>query len=205
MVEAQLARRGIRDARVLEAMRTVPREEFVLPRWRDAAYDDRPLPIEEGQTISQPWVVARMAEAARVSAADRVLEVGGGSGYAAAVLGLLAREVHVVERHPPLAEAARARLHRLGETNVHVHEGDGTIGLPDLAPFDAIIVSAGGPRVPEALKAQLSDGGRLVIPTGTMRNSQRLLLVLREGEAFETEDLGAVCFVPLIGAEGWEP
>ena len=204
MVEMQIASRGVRDVRVLEAMRMVPREAFVEASMREFAYDDTPLPIEAGQTISQPFIVAAMIEAARVRAGDRVLEVGAGSGYASAVLGRLAREVHAIERHDALARLAKARIRALGFSNVHVVRGDGTLGLPEYAPYDAIIVSAGGPEVPEGLLEQLADGGRLVIPVGRDPRSQELLRVVRTSEGhFDRESLGRVQFVPLIGVEGW--
>ena len=203
MVERQIRARGIRDPRVLQAMQEVPRELFVPPGQRPWAFEDGPLPIEEGQTISQPFIVALMAEAARVAPTDRVLEVGAGSGYAAAVLGRLAAEVVAIERHPPLARAAQDRLRGMGVPNVRIVEGDGTLGLPESAPFDAIVVSAGGPRVPEALKAQLAPGGRLVIPVGPEGGPQDLRRVTRVGDGFEEESLGGVRFVPLIGAQGF--
>ena len=202
MVTEQIVRRGVRDPRVLAAMRSVPREEFVAPALARVAYHDRPLPIEEGQTISQPFIVAVMTEALDVDETDRVLEVGAGSGYAAAVLGLLAAEVHTIERHPRLARIAGERLARLGFTNVRVHTGDGTLGLPEHAPFDGIIVAAGGPDVPRNLLAQLAEGGRLVIPVGPP-HAQSLLRITRRGGEYTTENLGAVAFVPLVGKEGW--
>lgn len=204
MVETQLRARGVRDARVLAAMGEVPRERFVPPRHHDLAYEDAPLPIEEGQTISQPYIVAYMLEAARIGASDRVLEVGAGSGYASAVLSRVAKEVYAIEWHQALANLAAARLEVLGYENVHAMHGDGTLGWPDRAPFDAIIVSAGGPDVPQPLLAQLAIGGRLVIPVGTDPRSQELLLVTRTGEhEFDRASLGSVQFVPLVGSEGW--
>jgi protein-L-isoaspartate(D-aspartate) O-methyltransferase len=166
MVERHLARRGIADARVLKAMEAVPRETFVDEGFEEFAYEDSPLPIAEGQTISQPYIVARMAEAAEIDPADNVLEVGAGSGYAAAVLSHLAREVSAIERHAALAQKAAARLAALGRRNVKLRTGDGTKGWPEKAPFDAILVSAGGPAAPRALKEQLKIGGRLIIPIG---------------------------------------
>ncbi|MGP3698526.1 protein-L-isoaspartate(D-aspartate) O-methyltransferase [Rhodobacter sp. NSM] len=205
MVDCQLRARGIVDRRVLEAMGRVPREEFVDEARRAVAYEDTPVPIIGGQTVSQPWIVARMAEAARIGPTDRVLEVGTGSGYAAAVLGLLAAEVMGIERLAALAGPAAERLARLGYDNVSVHEGDGTLGLPEAAPFDAILVAAGGPSVPQALFDQLAPWGRLVMPVGPARREQRLLRIIRTGPVdFTTEDLGAVRFVPLLGAQGWE-
>jgi protein-L-isoaspartate(D-aspartate) O-methyltransferase len=204
MVERQVARRGVRDSRVLAAMRHVPREAFVPEGLREFAYEDSPLPIEAGQTISQPYVVALMLEAAGISAGDRVLEVGAGSGYAAGVASRIARRVYAIERHKPLAKLAASRLERLGYDNVEVRVGDGTRGWPEAAPFDAILVAAGGPRVPEALKAQLVIGGRMVIPVGVNQTEQHLIRVTRTGPArFVEEDLGGVAFVPLIGEEGW--
>ena len=203
MVARHLAARGIDDPLVLAAMGEVPREAFVPEHLHEFAYEDGALPIEAGQTISQPYIVARMIELAEVKAGDKVLEVGAGSGYAVAVLGRIAGKVYAIERHPELAALARARLKRLGYSNIEIICGDGTKGLPEQAPFDAIIVSAGGPAVPEALKRQLAPNGRLVIPIGPA-TYQSLIRVRRMGEdAFEEEDFGPVAFVPLIGAEGW--
>ncbi|MGD9855627.1 MAG: protein-L-isoaspartate(D-aspartate) O-methyltransferase [Planctomycetaceae bacterium] len=205
LVESELRRLGIRDHAVLHAMRTVPREEFVPEELREFAYRNTPLPIAAGQTISQPLVVAHMAEALRLKPSDRVLEVGAGSGYAAAVLSRIAREIDTIERHPELAQTAAERLLQVGYHNVHVMCGDGTLGWPEHAPYDAILVSAGGPRVPPALLQQLSIGGRLVIPVGAEKDTQELIRVTRRGEDdFQREDLGPVRFVPLIGAAGWE-
>jgi protein-L-isoaspartate(D-aspartate) O-methyltransferase len=204
MVREQIAARGVRDRAVLDAMRSVPREAFLPPKLAEFAYADTPLPIERGQTISQPYIVAVMAEALRLTPADRVLEIGTGSGYAAAVLGRIAREVYTIERHEELASLAARRLEALGYRNVHVRHGDGTLGWPEHAPFDAIVVAAGGPKVPPALREQLSVGGRLVIPVGEERDLQKLLRVTRLADGtFVEEDLGGVRFVPLIGAEGW--
>jgi protein-L-isoaspartate(D-aspartate) O-methyltransferase len=205
MVRTQLAARGIVDSRVLEAMRRVPRECFVAEEFAPYAYDDGPLPIAEGQTISQPFVVAYMIEVAAVQPGDRVLEVGTGSGYAAAVLAQIAAEVHTVERHAPLVEAACERLRRLGCGNVSVHHGDGSTGWPEAAPFDVVIVSAAGPAIPDALLHQLAPGGRLVMPVGEGRGVQRLRRLRRAGEdQFEEEDLAPVAFVPLIGEHAWD-
>jgi protein-L-isoaspartate(D-aspartate) O-methyltransferase len=203
MVRDQVAARGVRDPAVLHALRAVPREAFLPPELEEFAYDDTPLPIAAGQTISQPYIVALMAEALALGPGDRVLEVGTGSGYAAAVLGRMAREVFTIERHADLAETAAARLRRLGFANVHVRAGDGTLGWPEAAPFDAIVVAAGGPRVPPALVEQLAPGGRLVIPVGEAREQRLVRLVKRPDGTCAREELGGVRFVPLIGAEGW--
>nr|CAD6437848.1 protein-L-isoaspartate(D-aspartate) O-methyltransferase [Rhizobium sp. Q54] len=203
MVEAQIARRGVRDKHVLEAMRIVPREHFVAKGMAEFAYEDAPLAIEEGQTISQPYIVAAMMEAAEVRPGDRVLEVGAGTGYAAAILSQVAEHVYAIERHEALAASAQRRLANLGYANVDIIVGDGTRGLPDHAPFDAILVAAGGPAVPEALKEQLAIGGRLVIPVGE-EFSQTLCKVIRRTQtSYEEASLGAVRFVPLIGEQGW--
>jgi protein-L-isoaspartate(D-aspartate) O-methyltransferase len=203
MVERQLVRRGIRDHRVLEAMREVPRQEFVEAGMEEFAFDDTPLPIGAGQTISQPYIVAFMAEAAGISEDDKVLEVGTGSGYAAAVLARLAKAVYTIERHATLADEAARRLKQAGIGNVFVRTGDGSLGWTDAAPFDAIIVAAGGPEVPAALKQQLAIGGRLVIPVGESE-AQSLLKLTRVSEAvYDTEELAPVRFVPLVGAQGW--
>ncbi|MBM3531041.1 MAG: protein-L-isoaspartate(D-aspartate) O-methyltransferase [Alphaproteobacteria bacterium] len=204
MVASQIARRGVKDPHVLDAMRQVPREHFVAEGMAEFAYEDSPLPIAEGQTISQPYIVALMIEAARVRPGDRVLDVGTGSGYAAAVLSQIAGKVHSIERHGPLADAARRKFERLGYGNIEVRHGDGTLGWPEAAPFDAILVAAGGPEIPEAMRKQLKVGGRLIIPVGTQGDSQELIRVVRDGEdRFHEEDLGPVTFVPLIGAQGW--
>jgi protein-L-isoaspartate(D-aspartate) O-methyltransferase len=204
MVDRQIAGRGIRDAHVLSALRTVPREEFVPEKLRRYAYDDRPLPIGEGQTISQPYVVALMIEAAALRPGERALEIGTGSGYAAALMGQIASDVFSVERHGALAERARSCLAQLGYANIRVHRGDGTLGLPDEAPFDVIIASAGGPHVPEAWKEQLAAGGRIVMPVGRHHGYQDLVKLVRaSGGGFTKELLGGVRFVPLIGAQGW--
>jgi protein-L-isoaspartate(D-aspartate) O-methyltransferase len=182
----------------------VPRAEFVAAEHRSAAYDDMPLPIGEGQTISQPYVVAYMAEALELREEDRVLEVGTGSGYAAAVLGRIVAEVFSVERHRELAESAAERLQRLGYDNVHVRCGDGTRGWPEEAPFDGIMVSAGAPSIGDSLLAQLAPGGRLIIPVGPDPSSQELLRVRKTSDGGTSEErFGAVRFVPLLGEEGW--
>jgi len=203
MVSEQLARRGIRDVAVLDAFGRVPREEFVDQELRRHAYDDCPLDIGHGQTISQPYVVAMTVDALALSGHERVLEIGTGSGYAAAILGLLAREVDTIERIPELAATATERLARLGFSNVHVHCADGTLGWLPSAPYEAICVAAGAPRPPRPLLDQLAVGGRLVIPHGDA-SSQRLARIIRRDEqTFVEEDLGEVRFVPLVGAEGW--
>ncbi|MFO0828214.1 MAG: protein-L-isoaspartate(D-aspartate) O-methyltransferase [Phycisphaerales bacterium] len=204
MVREQIEARGVRGPLVLEAMRAVPREEFVDEELRDSAYDDSPLPIGQGQTISQPYIVALMIEASRLSTTDRVLEVGCGSGYAAAVMSRIAAEVYAIERYASLADDARARLARLGCANVHLICGDGSRGWREHAPYQVIIVSAGGPEVPPSLLEQLAVGGRLVIPVGDDRGDQELIRVWRTDErAFKRESLGRVHFVPLVGREGW--
>ena len=202
MVDLQLAKRGIRDARVLQAFRDVPREAFVPPDLAEFAYNDSPLPIGDGQTISQPYIVALTVDALRLSAGDRVLEIGTGSGYAAAILSRIAKAVYTVERLPELAEQARGRLFRLGLGNVFVHRGDGTLGWTDHAPYDAIAVAAGGPEIPRALLSQLAPGGRLVIPVGP-EDAQVLMRVTREDGTFRTEEISNVRFVPLVGEQGW--
>jgi protein-L-isoaspartate(D-aspartate) O-methyltransferase len=204
MVEKQIAARGIRDPALLDAFRIVPREAFVDQGFEEFAQEDGPLPIGEGQTISQPYVVALMIEAAELKPGDRVMEVGAGSGYAAAVMSRVARRVYAIERHASLVEQARRRFAKLGYDNIELRPGDGTKGWPEAAPFDAIIVSAGGPQVPESLKAQLAVGGRLVIPVGEDERRQSLRKLVKTGaSSFESEDLGAVAFVPLIGEQGW--
>ena len=204
MVDHQIASRGIRSELVLGAMRAVPREAFLPASLAEFAYDDTPLPIAEGQTISQPYIVALMTEALRLEGGERVLEIGTGSGYAAAVLSRIAHDVYTVERVGQLAERAAATLADLGCVNIHVLHGDGTLGWPDHAPYDAIVVAAGGPDVPEALKAQLAVGGRLVIPIGSDRHVQELVRVTRRSrDDYETEEIADVRFVPLTGAEGW--
>ena len=204
MIERHLRARGIRDQRILTAMAEVPREEFVAPSLVEFAYEDAPLPIEEDQTISQPYIVALMTEALELAPRDRVLEIGTGSGYAAAVLSRVAHEVYTVERHGVLADSARRRCRDLGYANVQVLEGDGTLGWAEHAPYDAIVVAAGGPEVPEPLKEQLAVGGRLVIPIGPTPRLQRLVRLRQvEPGRFEEEDLGDVRFVPLVGEEGW--
>ena len=206
MVETQIAGRGIRDEHVLRAMRSVPRERFVDEDLAPYAHDDGPLPIGAEQTISQPFMVAWMVEAAGVGPDDAVLEVGTGSGYAAAVLAQVAASVHSIERLELLTRTARERLDALGYRNVHLRTGDGTLGWPEAAPFDAILVAAAGPEVPRPLKEQLRLGGRLLMPldVGAPGGTQQLLRVVRRGEdEFEQHVLGGVAFVPLIGRHGW--
>jgi len=199
MVGEQIEPRGVTDPRVLQAMRQVPRERFVDPDQADHAYEDRPLPIAEGQTISQPFIVALMLQAAGIKPSDRVLEIGSGAGYGAAVLSELAMRVWSIERHPKLARMAGSRIAELGRANVTVLRADGSNGWPPAAPFDAIIVTAGGPVIPEALKQQLSVGGRLIIPVGPYGEVQKLMKVTRASAAeWIEEDLGAVQFVPLV-------
>ncbi|MGD8281303.1 MAG: protein-L-isoaspartate(D-aspartate) O-methyltransferase, partial [Gemmatimonadota bacterium] len=198
-----LARAGIHDSLVLDALREVPREAFLPPELQEFAYQDTPLPIGEEQTISQPLIVALMAQAARLQPGHKVLEVGTGSGYAAAVFSRVADEVYSIERLPSLAGTAEERLEELGYDNVHVRVGDGTLGWPEAAPFDAILVAAGGPDPPPSLMEQLAPGGRLIIPVGDTPREQRLVCVERRGERFVRTDLGGVRFVPLVGAEGW--
>jgi protein-L-isoaspartate(D-aspartate) O-methyltransferase len=200
MVARQLAARGIRDGRVLEAMRTVPREEFLPPELVEFAYEDSPLPISEQQTISQPYIVALMTDLLDLEGGERVLEIGTGSGYQAAILSTLAREVFSIEVVEPLARAAAEKLARLGYRNVEVRSGDGAKGWPEKAPFDAIIVTAAaGEGVPPDLVAQLRSGGRMVIPVGKGRWSQNLLLVTKDEVGHVTEkSVLPVAFVPLV-------
>ncbi len=205
MVREQLIARGIRDPRVLEAMRRVPRHEFVPPHLRDHAYEDGPLPIGGGQTISQPYIVAYMTQALALRPDDVVLEIGTGSGYQTAILCELARQVYSLERRPELAERAREVLTRLGYRHVQLHVGDGTQGLPEFAPYDAILVTAAAPAIPAPLREQLAEGGRLVLPTGD-RKQQILRRVRRQdGDHWTVEDLIAVVFVPLYGQHGFTP
>ena len=204
MVARQLRARGIADEPVLTAMSTVPREAFLDQRQRDYAYADEALPIESGQTISQPYVVARMTELLGTRPGDRILEIGTGSGYQAAVLAAMGVRVTSIERHAGLAEQARRRLNDvLPEVPVEVRVGDGTRGAPDGAPWDGIIVTAAAPAIPDALREQLAEGARLVIPVGP-RSRQELLVVTRHGDEWVEQPDGAVVFVPLIGDEGFE-
>ncbi|MBI3665995.1 MAG: protein-L-isoaspartate(D-aspartate) O-methyltransferase [Acidobacteria bacterium] len=204
MVERQLQRRGIRDPRVLEAMRRVPRHEFIPETYRHMAYDDEPTPIGCGQTISQPYMVAAMAEALALTGAERVLEVGAGSGYHAAVLAELAADVLTIEREPALVAAARENLARTGYARVRVMEGDGSLGYPEAASFDAISVAAGAPEVPFRLLEQLDERhGRLVIPVGS-RDDQELRLICKSLEGLRTRIVNYCRFVPLLGAQAWK-
>lgn len=204
MVDRQIAARGLDDPALLAAFRAVPREDFISGDYADYAYQDSPLPIESGQTISQPYIVALTIYAARIKAGDKVLEVGAGSGYAAAVIGQIAGEVIAVERHHELVELAQTRMRRLGYHNVKIVEGDGTLGWPEDAPFDAIVAAASGSHVPKSWIAQLKPGGRIVMPIGEPHAAQSLIKVTKlEDGKFKHEDLGGVRFVPLIGAEGF--
>jgi protein-L-isoaspartate(D-aspartate) O-methyltransferase len=204
MVQVQIAARGVRDEAVLRAMGEVPRERFVSEEYLRYAYDDCPLPIASGQTISQPFIVAAMIEAAEVKPTDRVLEIGAGSGYAAAVLSRIARNVIAIERHQGLADTGAQRMRELGYDNVQVICADGSQGWLESAPYDAIIASAGAPAIPQALKEQLDLGGRLVIPVGAAEEGQRLIKLRRESATtLIEEDLGGVAFVPMIGVQGW--
>jgi protein-L-isoaspartate(D-aspartate) O-methyltransferase len=202
MVREQIARRGIRDKRLLEAMRTVPRHRFLPEGQRRWAYADGAQRIGLGQTISQPYIVALMTDVLKLMGDERVLEVGTGSGYQAAILSLLAAEVHTIERHPKLAEDARRVLDELGINNVHVHIGDGTLGLHEYTPYQGIMVTAAAPNVPQSLLQQLDDGARLVLPVGE-RFSQVLQVWQRKGDKYTHNTITAVAFVPLIGKEGW--
>ncbi|MFY3773799.1 protein-L-isoaspartate(D-aspartate) O-methyltransferase [Marinobacter sp. MA] len=204
MVDYQLRARGIESPLVLEAMGRVARERFVPERMRDCAYDDSPLPIGAGQTISQPYIVALMTEALDLEGGERVLDIGTGSGYAAAVLGCIAGEVFSIERVEELADRAARALAAEGFDNVEVCCGDGTMGWPEHQPYDGIVVAAGAPAVPDSLKHQLAVGGHLVIPVGSEHSVQTLMRVTRLAEdEFRTDNLGAVRFVPLLGEQGW--
>jgi len=204
MVRRQIAARGLRDPLLLDAFRSVPREMFVPPDEQARAYEDHPLPIGAGQTISQPYIVALMIAEAGIGSRDRVLEVGAGSGYAAAVIGRIAAVVVAIERHPQLALEARERLAKLGFGNVEIVEGDGSRGWPAAAPFDIILAAASGSHVPPPLIDQLAPGGRLVMPVGRPGDVQQLVRVTKRRDGrLEHSDLGPVRFVPLIGEEGW--
>ena len=202
MIRAQLQRRGITDTRVLQAMREVPRHAFVPPEWRHEAYSDRPLPIANDQTISQPYMVAIMTQSLALQGHERVLEVGTGSGYQVAVLSRLAAQVYSIEYFPDLAETARAVLQRLGYTNVQVMTGDGGLGLPAHAPYHGILVAAAAPHVPQSLLGQLAEGGRMAIPVGSVA-SQELLIITRHGDDYPQARSVPCRFVPLLGREGW--
>ncbi len=202
MIDRDLRPRQITDPRVLAAMAAVPREQFVPEPLRQRAYDDCALKIASGQTISQPYTVAFMCQAAQISQDDHVLEVGTGSGYGAAVLSRLARHVDSIERLPELAESARQALNRAGCDNVTLHVGDGSLGLPGAAPFDAIIVTAAAPKLPQPLLDQLTDGGRLIVPVDTSSSGQSMMRYTRRGDYLSSEDLGGFVFVPLIGDYG---
>ncbi|MBE9514218.1 MAG: protein-L-isoaspartate(D-aspartate) O-methyltransferase [Chloroflexi bacterium] len=202
MVESQLMRRGIKDRRVLDAMRQVPRHLFIPKDMRDLAYCDGPLPIGQGQTISQPYIVALMTELLELTGQEKVLELGTGSGYQAAILSRLVSQVYSVERHATLAEQAEKVFTQLGYDNIVISVGDGTLGWPEHSPYEAIIVTAAAPDVPQPLMEQLADGGRLVAPVGS-RWSQVLAKVKRQGETLTKEHLTAVAFVPLVGKYGW--
>jgi protein-L-isoaspartate(D-aspartate) O-methyltransferase len=203
MVRSQIEARGIVDERVLDAMLTVPRHRFVPPHLEGSAYRDSPLPIGQGQTISQPYIVALMTEMLQLKGHEKVLEVGTGSGYQAAILGQLANEVVTVERIPALAEEASSLLAQLGYTNIRVEVSDGTQGWEADAPYDAIIITAAAPEVPEPVQEQLADGGRLLVPVGP-RWTQTLVRVHRAGDQFRIEQSIGVAFVPLIGKHGWQ-
>lgn len=203
MVEEQIRRRGIRDPRVLEAFVHVPRHQFLNSEYQTEAYEDRPLPIGEGQTISQPYMVAIMTQSLELKGEERVLEIGTGSGYQTAILAELAHRVYTMERIPVLTAKAETALAKLGYKNIFFRTGDGTRGWPEEAPFDGIIVTAGAPEIPRTLTSQLAEGGRLVIPTGP-RYSQTLYKVTRQGNQFIEEDITGCVFVPLLGAFGWK-
>jgi protein-L-isoaspartate(D-aspartate) O-methyltransferase len=203
MVEEQIAARGLREARLLEAMRSVPRHCFVPPDYRHLAYADGPLPIGSGQTISQPYIVALMTNLLSLSGEEKVLEIGTGSGYQAAILARLARQVYSIERHAALARRAAGILENLNFSNVSIHVGDGSLGLPAFAPYQAIVVTAAAPRLPQPLRDQLDDGGRIVIPVGGQLG-QYLECWKRQGSEFSREVLVPVAFVPLRGEQGWE-
>jgi protein-L-isoaspartate(D-aspartate) O-methyltransferase len=205
MVREQIEARGVKDPRVLAVMREIPRDRFMTVETREHAYEDRALPTQDGQTISQPYIVALMCEAAALQPDDRVLEIGTGSGYSAAVLSKLVHRVWTLERNPRLARFAGSRIAELGLSNVTVLRADGSIGWPPAAPFDAILVTATGPQVPDALKQQLVVGGRLIMPVGPQEGPQKLVRVLRvDEETFTQEAIADVNFVPLIGEQGWQ-
>jgi protein-L-isoaspartate(D-aspartate) O-methyltransferase len=202
MVESQIRKRGITDEHVLLAMATVPRHEFVPAFWINQAYVDEPLPIGHGQTISQPYIVAAMVASLALTGSEVVLEIGTGCGYQAAVVSLLAREIHTVEILPDLAQSAAERLQRLGYANAHVHSGDGTLGWREFSPYDAILIAAAAPTVPEPLLQQLAEGGRLIAPVGEEDKQELQLITKREGK-FSVKQGGPCRFVPLLGQHGW--
>ena len=204
MVREQILARGIDNPQVLEAMRSVPRQRFVPENMVSMAYADRPLPIGRNQTISQPYIVAYMTHCLRLRGGERVLEIGTGMGYQAAILSRIASEVYTIERYPDLADRAREVLASLGYDNVHVGCGDGTKGWPEHAPYEGIIATASGPRVPVSFKQQLRMGGRIVMPVGSHRQGQTIVRLTKgSGDRFQEEDLLGVAFVPLVGEEGW--
>jgi protein-L-isoaspartate(D-aspartate) O-methyltransferase len=203
MVEHQLKRRGITDSKVLDGFRNIPRHRFIDKRLHDSAYADHPLPIGDGQTISQPYMVALMTQCLELRGGERVLEIGTGSGYQAAILASIAAEVYTVERIAALSEKSRAILRELGYNNVHFLVGDGTMGWPEEAPFEGIIVTAGAPRVPEPLVQQLAEGGRLVIPVGGGWSQDLLIVRKKKGKVMEEVVCGCI-FVPLVGEHGWK-
>ena len=202
MIASQIERRGVKDPLVLDAMRDVLRHRFVPVEYQEGAYADGPLPIGQGQTISQPYMVAMMTEALQLKGGETVLEIGTGSGYQSAVLAKIAGQVYSIERHAELADRAKGVLSELGYKNIHIVVGDGTLGLADKGPFDAIIVTAGAPHIPACLKKQLKEGGRLLVPVGG-QFMQSLTRVTRRGDYFEEERLLGCVFVPLIGEDGW--
>ena len=202
MVEAQIRKRGVTDERVLRAMASVPRHEFVPAFWINQACADEPLPIGHGQTISQPYIVAAMAASLALTGSEKVLEIGAGCGYQAAVVSLLAKEVHTVEILPDLAQSAAERLQRLGYGNVCVHCGDGTLGWKESSPYDAILIAAAAPAIPEPLLQQLAEGGRLIAPVGEEDKQELQLITVRDG-GLRFQARGPCRFVPLVGRHGW--
>jgi len=203
MIKEQIERRGLHDSRLLSALNSVPRHLFVPEEYRYSAYDDCPLPIGFGQTISQPYIVALMTDLLGLKGDERVLEVGAGSGYQAAILGMMAEEVHTVEYVPELASNAEKLLRALGLDNVHCHFGDGSLGWPEFEPYEGILVAAAAPQAPKALLEQLEDGGRLVLPVGG-RGFQQLEVWERKGGGFDKKNITTVAFVPLRGEQGWD-
>ncbi|MBI4846127.1 MAG: protein-L-isoaspartate(D-aspartate) O-methyltransferase [Candidatus Omnitrophica bacterium] len=203
MIECQLVSRGIKSQRVLDAFLEIPRHEFIPPELMSQAYADCPLPIGKGQTISQPYMVALMTELLDLKGDERVLEIGTGSGYQAAILSRLAKDVYSVERIEVLAQSAQTRLRKFGYNNVHIYTDDGTVGLEEFAPYGRIIVTAGAPEIPPLLVEQLNDGGKLVIPVGG-RLTQSLMLIEKNGQEVSSKDVCGCVFVPLIGEKGWK-